>query len=100
MEVDDEAPGAERSRSDLMQRTVGAGASGVVFSDGDVHGGGETSVRLKAQGWFMRTELEESEHLEGMKLDVRQVRLRWRGSMRGRLVRGGAHAVGGVGGAT
>ena len=34
-------------------------------------GGGETSVRLKAQGWFMRTDLEESEHIEGMKLDVR-----------------------------
>ena len=73
MEVDDAASEAQPARSDLTQSTAGAGATGVVFSE--EHGGGETSVRLKALGWLTRTELEENEHIEGMKSDVRQVRL-------------------------
>ncbi|MCY4399345.1 MAG: fibronectin type III domain-containing protein [Gemmatimonadetes bacterium] len=72
--VDIEDDREELRSSNLTAMTGAAGVSGVLLA------GGEASLRLKGEGWLTRVEVQGSERVDPVTLDMRRARasLEWR----------------------
>ena len=73
VELDDDSAGTQSS--DLTQRMVAAGASGLLMSSDEMIGGGTTTLNLKGEVAFTSADIDGSDTLESMSLSASRQRL-------------------------
>ena len=88
-DVEVSEPSLAVQRSDLTQQMAAVGVSGPLVEGSGMIAGGTTSLRLKGEAAFTRTEVEGSATLAGLELDVSRVRLVMEGSHVRKLESGG-----------
>ncbi len=88
-DVEVSEPSLAVQRSDLTQQMAAVGVSGPLVEGGRMIAGGTTSLRLKGEAAFTRTEVEGSATLSKLELDVSRVRLVMEGSHVRKLASGG-----------
>ena len=88
-DVEVNEPSLTMQRSDLTQQMAAVGVSGPLVEGGGMIAGGTTSLRLKGEAAFTRTEVEGSATLSKLELDVSRVRLVMEGSHVRKLESGG-----------
>ena len=88
-DVEVNEPSLAVQRSDLTQQMAAVGVSGPLVEGGGMIAGGTTSLRLKGEAAFTRTEVEGSATLSKLELDVSRVRLVMEGSHVRKLASGG-----------
>ncbi len=88
-DVEVNEPSLAVQRSDLTQQMAAVGVSGPLVEGSGMIAGGTTSLRLKGEAAFTRTEVEGSATLAGLELDVSRVRLVMEGSHERKLASGG-----------
>ena len=86
--ADDEI--ADEQSSDTTMKTVGAGAGKTLLSDDDLIAGGVTTLKLKGDASFTRTEVEGHGLIDALSLDTNRLRLSLEGGHEHRLDGGGS----------
>ena len=86
--ADDEI--ADEQSSDTTMKTVGAGAGKTLLSDDGLIAGGVTTLKLKGDASFTRTEVEGRGLIDALSLDTSRLRLSLEGGHEHRLDGGGS----------
>ena len=81
---------ADGQSSDTTMKAAGAGTSKTLLSDDDLIAGGITTLKLKGDASFTRTEVDGRGLIDALSLDTSRLRLSLEGSHEHRLAGGGS----------